>query len=80
MAKSKKKQKKAPSPQQLSPQKQDLKRPIVKATAEVHSGPLPPPSLLSQYDKVVPGAAEGIIAMAENQSKHRQELEAEVIT
>lgn len=43
------------------------------------SGPLPPPSILRQYDEVVPGAAERIIKMAEDQSKHRQELENAVI-
>jgi uncharacterized membrane protein len=44
-----------------------------------HQGPLPPPDLLKQYDEVVPGAAERIISMAENQAQHRQELEASVI-
>jgi uncharacterized membrane protein len=43
--------------------------------AEVFSGPLPPPTLLDQYNKIVPGSAKTIIEMAEGQSKHRQELE-----
>jgi uncharacterized membrane protein len=45
----------------------------------VHQGPLPSPALLKQYDEVVPGAAERIMTMAENQAQHRQELEASVI-
>jgi len=39
------------------------------------SGPLPPPSILQGYETVLPGAADRIIAMAEKQSAHRQELE-----
>ena len=66
MAKSKKKPKKTPSPQQLSPQKQQEQRQILKASA-FHSGPLPPPAVLSQYNNAVPDAAERILKMAESQ-------------
>ena len=45
-------------------------------TVESHSGPIPHPHLLAQYDAVVPGAAERIIAMAERQQAHRHSLEA----
>lgn len=44
-----------------------------------HQGPLPKPSDLHEYDVIVPGAAERIIKMAEDQAKHRQELERDVI-
>mgnify|MGYP001591579865 CR=1 FL=1 len=43
------------------------------------SGPLPPPNVLEQYDRIVPGAADRIIKMAEQQSQHRRELERKVI-
>lgn len=43
------------------------------------SGPLPPPEVLESYDRIVPGAAKKLIAMALRQSKHRQELERKVI-
>ncbi|HEY4520955.1 MAG TPA: DUF2335 domain-containing protein [Candidatus Paceibacterota bacterium] len=43
------------------------------------SGPLPPPEVLRQFDQVVPGAAERIIKMAEQQFAHRTELEKKVI-
>ena len=50
----------------------------VKATAAIRlseerhfSGPLPPPEDLERYDKVIPGAAERIISMAEEEMKHR---------
>ena len=50
--------------------------------SEVHSafsGPLPPPEILKKFDEVVPGAAERIIKMAEEQSLHRRGLEQKVI-
>jgi uncharacterized membrane protein len=45
----------------------------------LHQGPLPHPAVLKQYDDVVPGAAERIMRMAEQQAQHRQDLEAHVI-
>lgn len=43
------------------------------------SGPLPPPFILEQYDQIVPGAAERIIAMAEKQAAHRQAMEKKLL-
>lgn len=42
-------------------------------------GPLPPPAILKEYDNVIPGGAERILAMAEKQQAHRQDLEKSVI-
>lgn len=39
-------------------------------------GPIPPPSLLANYDEVHPGLAERIVKMAEVQAEHRQGMEA----
>ena len=36
-----------------------------------HSGPLPHPSLLAEYNDVMPGLAERIVQMAEGQFEHR---------
>jgi uncharacterized membrane protein len=44
------------------------------------AGPLPPPEVLEHYNQVLPGAAERIIAMAESQHEHRQDLENRVVT
>ena len=52
---------------------------VAQQTTLIHQGPLPHPSILKQYNEVVPDAAERIIAMAEAQAKHRQDLEARVI-
>jgi uncharacterized membrane protein len=44
-----------------------------------HSGPLPEPSQLAQYENISPGAADRIISMAEKQSSHRQFIEKTLI-
>ena len=43
------------------------------------SGPLPPPEDLHGYESVLPGLADRVVKMAENQSAHRQRLESRVI-
>lgn len=45
-----------------------------------YKAPLPPPAILREYDEIYPGAAQLIFEAFERQSKHRQELEHEVIT
>lgn len=50
-----------------------------KQQIEVHTGPLPAPATLEQYDKIVPGAAQRILAMAEKQVNHRIALEAQIL-
>lgn len=42
-------------------------------------GPLPPPEQLGEYEKVLPGAADRIIKMAEDQATHRQKIESLVV-
>jgi uncharacterized membrane protein len=53
---------------------------VVRIDSMLFSGPLPPPTILQQYEDVVPGAAKIIIEMAQKQSDHRQFLEKNVIT
>ncbi len=48
-------------------------------TASSFSGPLPPPSILSEYNDIIINGAERIMKMAENQSSHRIELEKHAI-
>ncbi len=48
-------------------------------SAGFYSGPLPPPEVLKRFDEIVPGSAERIITMAEEQSIHRKNLEKQVI-
>ncbi|MFQ7172706.1 MAG: DUF2335 domain-containing protein [Thomasclavelia ramosa] len=48
-------------------------------TSVSYSGPIPHPSDFEQYERVLPGAADRILTMAENQSAHRQTLEKAAI-
>jgi uncharacterized membrane protein len=43
------------------------------------SGPLPPPLVLREYNEIIPGLAERIVALAEKQTEHRIGIEAKVI-
>lgn len=54
---------------------------IFQAAVEVSrfSGPLPHPEDLAKYEQVLPGAADRIIRMAEQQAAHRQSLEKAAI-
>jgi uncharacterized membrane protein len=52
-------------------------KPQVQIIQPEFSGPLPPPTILAQYDRIVPGAAERIITMAEEQSRHRRSMESQ---
>ena len=42
---------------------------------EQFSGPIPPPQVFVAYEKILPGAADRILKMAERQAAHRQSLE-----
>lgn len=39
------------------------------------SGPLPPPDVLADYEAVVPGAAERILSMSEQQLQHSMDMD-----
>lgn len=54
---------------------EQVKRVVAEVMQSEFSGPIPPPSIIAGYEEVVPGAADRIIAMAENQAKHRQSIE-----
>jgi uncharacterized membrane protein len=53
--------------------KEEIKS-IVHAAAveEQFSGPIPHPNILESYNRILPGAAERILSMAEEEQKHRQ--------
>ena len=50
----------------------------VKASA-IFTGPLPPPQILAQYEQITPGFANRVMTFAEEQQRHRIELESQVI-
>ena len=63
-------------PSALAQRQQGQTGPQVKAE---FSGPLPPPDALEKYERVSPGAAKRIIAMAETRGHHRRELEKSLV-
>lgn len=58
----------------------EARRQVSVSAAEYHhSGPIPDPMTLERYESILPGAAERIMRMAEDQSSHRREMESVVI-
>ena len=47
--------------------------------ATAFQGPIPPPELLEQYDRIIPNGADRILTMAEQQQAHRQSIERTVV-
>jgi len=63
---------KTPQPKSAVP---SVNQPAQIAQLAYRSAPLPLPSELESYERILPGAAERIFTMVENQSTHRQKLE-----
>ena len=51
--------------------KEELEKLLI-AVYQEFAGPIPPPSMMEQYEETLPGSADRILKMAENQSEHRQ--------
>ncbi|WP_311945309.1 DUF2335 domain-containing protein [Halomonas piscis] len=49
----------------------DVKKGIERVEVSQFSGPLPPPGVMADYDRIVPGAAERILQMAEREQDFR---------
>lgn len=52
---------------------------IVAQATRISSGPIPHPDILRGYEEILPGSADRILSMAEGESKHRHEMEEEII-
>ena len=48
---------------------------VIRSEFSEFSGPIPPPSIIKGYEEILPGSADRIISMAENQTQHRQSME-----
>lgn len=51
---------------------------VVEIRRGLFSGPLPPPQVLQGYEDTLPGAAERILHMAEQEQKHRHGFDDEL--
>jgi uncharacterized membrane protein len=77
---SKKRKHRLPLSQQLSQHSRPLDQQEVRAIIrQEFSGPLPPPAILEKYNEIIENGAERIMVMAEEQSKHRKELEKKAL-
>src|SRR5436190_2248110 len=52
----------------------ELPKPNVRHVIAAFSGPLPPPSVLEEYNRIVPGAANRLLALTEKQAGHRRQI------
>ena len=68
-----------PNRQVAANQQQSQKRGTIQHTQVVShqewSGPLPPPAVIDEFNRIVPGAAERIFSQFEAEGAHRRELE-----
>lgn len=67
---------------QVDPQKKNVspqQEQVLKVAAASFSGPLPHPSLLEHYNRVIPNAAERILRMAEQEGEHRHLIEKTLV-
>lgn len=60
---------------QLQQQQQQQSRNSTTVTTSVREAPLPAPDELFQYEKLTPGLADRIVAMAEREQAHRMNIE-----
>lgn len=55
---------------------EEVKKVVQIVAEQSFSGPIPPPSMLREYNAVDEGLANRIVTMAETQQNHRQQLES----
>ena len=53
---------------------------VIQHQQTIHQGPIPRPEDFAAYERVLPGAADRILKMAENQATHRQGMERRAIS
>jgi uncharacterized membrane protein len=52
---------------------------VLVASQQTWSGPLPPPTLLVEYNDAVANGAERVLSMAEAQARHRMKMEEKTL-
>ncbi len=61
---------------ELPPEKREA---VFSAIRASYSGPIPPAEELQAYEQVIPGAADRIITMAEEEANHRRKMEDKMV-
>jgi len=70
------------TPKSLDKKLQKDNTPIIGAsvnTMSIYAGPIPSADELAKYENILPGSANRILEMAEKQSRHRQNMESEML-
>jgi uncharacterized membrane protein len=62
-------------PRSGEPDAQVVRGETMRLTKLSWEGPMPPPSFLRQYDEVIPGGANRLLTMVEEESVHRRLME-----
>src|SRR6266699_858062 len=70
----------APVPPQTRPATIIRRSTTTVSREEVHIGPIPSPETFAGYERVLPGSAERILTMAENEQKNRHYVARGTIT
>jgi uncharacterized membrane protein len=52
---------------------------IISSQSLMYIGPLPPPKEFNDYEQTLPGTANRILAMAEQESEHRRKNEEKIV-
>jgi uncharacterized membrane protein len=60
-------------------QKDQIVERLTRITSERFQGPIAHPRHLREYEEILPGAAERILAMAESELRHSQEMQVRVV-
>ena len=68
-------QEQSPAPQNNQRKEGEKVKSLTVTRSESFSGPIPPPAILGEYEKIHAGLADRIMKMAESQSEHRKYLE-----
>lgn len=68
------------TPEELQRIPEDIrtKAEIIIERYEHFRGPLPHPAVLAQYDKAMPGLSEKLVLWAEDETRHRRDMERSV--
>lgn len=65
--------------EEVSPQQENSSLSQQISATVQFTGPLPPPSILEQYNRILPSAADRILSMAEREQEHRHKMQEKLV-
>jgi len=64
----------------LQPEQRESVLRIVQQTLTSFEGPLPPPQMLAEYDRLIPQGADRLMRLLESQTSHRHVQETRIVS